>query len=82
MKKSAIFCLLVILLAFDFIGCDNGTTTYTVTFDLDGGNINGDISSVIRTVKAGETILNLPNPQKENYNFGGWYTKKMVLAMN
>jgi len=66
-------------LAFSIIGCGDSTDPAkdgecTVNFNLDGGNINGDTSSVQITVKKGTTIDNLPNPQKANNTFGGWFT--------
>ena len=41
--------------------------TYSITFDLDGGN---DIASM--TIATGDT-LNLPTPQRDLYTFDGWY---------
>jgi hypothetical protein len=51
-----------------------------VTFDLDGGTYNGKTASVEITVKSGETIANLPTPQKETDTFGGWFTAKNGLG--
>lgn len=55
-------------------GGGGGDTRYTVRFNLDGGNINGNTASVEIQVTSGGTIDNLPNPQKANYSFGGWFT--------
>ena len=78
MKKTVVFGLLAIVLAFGFIGCDTDGVSenndYTVTFNLDGGIINGNSSSVPIIVKNGGTIDNLPQPQKANNTFGGWFT--------
>jgi len=81
MKKTVFFGLMVIMLSFGFIGCGNSTggngyEEFTVTFDLDGGNISGNISSVNIKVRSGETITNLPSPKKEVNSFEGWYTQK------
>jgi len=47
---------------------------YTVTFDLQGGNISGSTTNPTQTVNQGSTISSLPNPTRTNYTFGGWYT--------
>ena len=75
MKKTVFFGLLAILLAFGLIGCDNrnGKDEFTVTFDLDGGNISGNTTSVQIKVKFGETIPSIPNPENGTNTFGGWY---------
>jgi uncharacterized repeat protein (TIGR02543 family) len=82
MRKTVFFGLLVILPAFSFIGCDdgngnkNGDAEFIVTFDLDGGSINGNTAYVEIKVKSGENIATLPNPQKGTDTFGGWFTQK------
>ncbi|WP_138754505.1 immunoglobulin-like domain-containing protein [Paenibacillus sinopodophylli] len=49
-------------------------TTYTVTFDKNGGSTEADPFSV--TVVSGETVVNLPaEPARTNYTFAGWNTK-------
>jgi uncharacterized repeat protein (TIGR02543 family) len=75
-NKIILVGLLAMALAFSIIGCDDpaGDEECTVTFNLDGGNISGDTSSVQIQVKKGTTIDNLLNPQKENNTFGGWFT--------
>ncbi|MDR1127503.1 MAG: InlB B-repeat-containing protein [Treponema sp.] len=49
---------------------------YTVTFDLQGGNINGFSASQQRTVNSGVSLgANMPSdPSMSGYTFGGWYT--------
>jgi len=83
--KNGFLGFLAILLVLAFIGCggnDTDDTEFTVTFDLDGGNINGNTASVQIKVKSGETIASLPNPQKSenSIGFGGWYTQKYGLG--
>jgi uncharacterized repeat protein (TIGR02543 family) len=53
------------------------TLQWTVTFNLDGGNIGGDIAAQTRTVKDGASIgSNIPaEPTKSGYAFDGWYTE-------
>jgi len=79
MKKIAILSILGIMLVLGFSGCGNGTTNenseFTVTFDLDGGNIDGVTTSVSITVSSGGTISNIPNPNKDGYDFGGFFTQ-------
>jgi hypothetical protein len=79
--KQSVFLGMVAIIAFifGFIGCgnDNGKddpVKFTVTFDLDGGNIDGVTASVEITVKSGEKIENFPNPQKEGNTLGGWFS--------
>jgi uncharacterized repeat protein (TIGR02543 family) len=75
--KVLFFSFLAIILAVGFLGCDPaGGEDYTVTFDLDGGDINGSTDPVNIPAKYGETIANLPEPQKQNFAFGGWFTAK------
>jgi len=80
MKKKVFFCMLVVLLAFGFTGCNDDSgindSVFTVEFDLDGGNIYGNTASIEVEVKSGETIEFLPNPQKAHNNFGGWFFQK------
>ena len=79
MKKSVIFGMLVILLAIGFIGCPpdgNEDEEFSVTFDLDGGNISGNTASVEIKVKSGETIADLPDPKKSDNDFEGWFSQK------
>ena len=74
MKKKT-FLGIVILLVFGLICCDNenGKDEFTVTFNLNGGNISGNTTSVQIKVKSGETISSLPNPQNGTKTFGGWF---------
>jgi uncharacterized repeat protein (TIGR02543 family) len=51
---------------------DNGTTTYTVTFDTNGGSTVAAISGI-----SSGTAITLPaQPIKEGYTFGGWFTQE------
>ena len=84
MRKNGFLGLLVILLVFNLIGCGNDSDEnkeFTVTFNLDGGNINGNTESIIIKLKSGEMISDLPEPSKvENNHFGGWFTEKNGLG--
>jgi hypothetical protein len=80
-KKNLWIITLIAIITIGFIGCTVNATEdnrFTVTFDLDGGNISGDTASVKITVKSGGNITNLPNPQKteNSTGFGGWFTQK------
>ncbi len=46
--------------------------TYTVTFDLNGGNIGGDTSSVTQQVAFMGTITAPADPVKDGFIFAGW----------
>jgi uncharacterized repeat protein (TIGR02543 family) len=53
------------------------TTQYTVTFNLQGGTIDGSTAQVTQTVNSGDSVGvdNMPSdPSRDNYTFGGWYT--------
>ena len=45
-------------------------TTYTLTFDADGGSV----SSSTLTVTAGAAVGELPIPTRDGYTFNGWFT--------
>lgn len=47
-------------------------TTYTVTFDGQGGSVDGGST---KTYKPGDKLGTLPNANKENAVFEGWYTQ-------
>ena len=51
---------------------------YTVTFNLDGGNIGGDSSAREVFVGSGASVGRVmpSNPSKSGYSFGGWYTER------
>ena len=85
MRKNGVLGLLAILLVIGFICCDdedNDPETYTVTFDLEGGNINGDTNSIKIIVKSGEKLNDFPNDPINNNGdtFGGWFTQKNGLG--
>jgi uncharacterized repeat protein (TIGR02543 family) len=48
------------------------TTTYTITFDANGGAV----SPASSTVTNGQAYGALPTPTRSGYKFKGWYTKK------
>lgn len=52
-------------------------TKYTVTFDSDGGN---NINSI--KVNENEKIGDLPVPEKEGFNFDGWYLDDKLVNKN
>ena len=48
---------------------------YNYTFDLDGGNIDGDTSSINGTYTVDDASITMPAaPEKEGYIFKGWVT--------
>jgi len=82
--KQFIVCglIAVLLIALAFTACKQPTdppppTTCTVTFELDGGNIDGNPANVQRTVNIGGTVANMPTtPSKADKTFGGWFAEK------
>lgn len=73
--KKKLFCLLVVLICIGTVvltACSGNTsfdsTTYTVTFDSQGGS---KIAS--KTVYSGNAVINPGAPTKEGYSFVGWY---------
>ena len=51
----------------------NSTTTYTVIWDLQNGNINGNTSSIQDIVNFGDTVsFSKYKPVRTNYIFNGW----------
>jgi uncharacterized repeat protein (TIGR02543 family) len=73
-----IFTVAAIVAIFGFAACGGGggDEEFTVTFNLEGGNIDGNTASVGITVNSGEKIDNLPDPKKTDCTFGGWFTEK------
>jgi hypothetical protein len=91
MKKTA-FVLILFLFSFCVIGCaagapdpvyssiDGDPSLYNhVTFDLQGGHINGNYDSRGASADYGRTIhpdFFPKDPQNRNYIFDGWFTGK------
>lgn len=46
--------------------------TFNVTFNLDGGNINGDTADVVKPTEFGATIVAPAQPEKDGNKFLGW----------
>ncbi len=69
-KISTLFKIVIVLFAIIIVaGCDNGSSeSYKVTFVYDNGS-----SDVIKEVNKGETVLMPLQPEKEDYEFIGWY---------
>ena len=51
---------------------DTNQSTYTVTFDANGGNT----PQSFKVVTSGQIYGNLPTPSRNGYTFEGWYTEK------
>ena len=79
--NKALLPLFIIILACCFIGCEfllGIILNYTVTFDLDGGTIDGDASPLEISVPKGQTIEKLPKfPKDGNNSCFGWFTQKL-----
>lgn len=48
------------------------STTYTITFDANGGSV----STTSKTTNSSGKITSLPTPTREGYTFDGWFTTK------
>ncbi len=67
MKKVLLALLLVAVLVLSVAACSS-ETTYTVTFDADGGS-----AVASQTVTSGECATTPTAPTKEGYTFAGWF---------
>ena len=64
----------------NYVGTGSGstpavTTTYTVTFEVNGGS---EVSS--QTVESGKTATEPTKPEKSGYTFGGWYDDSALTS--
>ncbi|MDR1555479.1 MAG: leucine-rich repeat protein [Tannerellaceae bacterium] len=66
--KNLVFILLATLAMASCSKGDDPVTTYTVTFDANGGNP----TPVAQSVKAGDKVVAPANPTKQNYVFLFW----------
>ncbi|WP_423363490.1 InlB B-repeat-containing protein [Mycoplasma sp. P36-A1] len=56
---------------------------HNITYDLDGGTINGDEELEINNVKFEAPVIKQSTPVKENYDFKGWfYDDKFMKEVN
>jgi len=70
--KRTIFLVMAILIAFAIVSCDNGTTTkttYTVTFDADGGTP----TPPAKTVDKGKKVAEPTGVTNPGFILEGWY---------
>lgn len=71
--------LIVAICTFVFVACDeptvDGTPTFTISFDTQGGN---EISPI--TVGNGVEIALPANPFKDGFVFGGWFLDEACLT--
>lgn len=66
MKKYLI--ILIFICLFVFVGCSQTQNSYTISYDLNGG----EASNLVTNFEAG-TKVELIVPEKEGYDFLGWY---------
>jgi uncharacterized repeat protein (TIGR02543 family) len=79
MRKNTFLGLLVILMIFGFIGCgsdDNPVTTYTVTFNSNGGS---NVSAIVG-IASGSTINKPDDPIKGLDTFVGWFKNENLTT--
>ncbi len=72
MKKLYSFLVVLLLL---LTGCNILTTTYTITFDSNGGTAVSSIST------DGKTLGTLPTVEKEGFLFDGWFFDDETFAI-
>lgn len=59
----------------------SSANTYTVTWNLQGGNIGGDTSNKTESVKSGSTVsFTKYTPVKTGYTFNGWSTSSTATS--
>ena len=82
MKKFGVLVLSILMLfgmtmSVYAAGSKSGedADTFTITYDLNGGTLNGQTGKVTVSVKAGTTIT-LPKPSRDGYNFSYWKGSK------
>lgn len=76
--KIGIACGIILLLVTTIVICILfKTNTYTVTFNTNGGSI---IENQI--IKSGEKAVKPIDPEKENYEFDGWYLDNVKYYFN
>lgn len=89
MKKKWLGILLLVAmvsLVFSFLtACDDNKgqedTYYTVTFELDGGEIEGqDVSSGLKVKEGTELSLAAYSPKKDGFTFSGWKNGETAIA--
>ena len=73
MKKY--LSLLLFLFVF-LIGCNEVKTTYTITYDLNGGEATG----LIESFESGDAVK-LVIPTKEGFEFIGWYQDEQKITV-
>ena len=78
---GGVFSIVLFLIALLFASCSGGTdyvgtgggtsggTSYTVTFETNGGSAVDP-----QTVESGKTATEPATPEKDGFNFSGWYT--------
>ena len=55
---------------------DKPKESYTITFNANGGKVNGQETATQQTDKTGKLTAALPTPTRDGYTFNGWFTAK------
>ena len=79
-----IACLLVLVIGvFSLVGCDNGSSTYTVTFMVreNGTGEYQQYGTPVKTNSDGSVTLP-PSPSIDGYIFRNWYTDEACTSGN
>ncbi|MCL2752003.1 MAG: InlB B-repeat-containing protein [Firmicutes bacterium] len=72
-KKLGCILAVFMLFALAFSACTAAAAEITISFELDGGFVNGEASAEPIVRKTGEAHGELPAPQKPGYVFTGWF---------
>ena len=67
-KLKSIAVAIVACLVLTGCGCEKKATTYTVTFDSNGGT-----AVASQKVEDGKTVTSPANPTRDGFTFDGWY---------
>lgn len=54
---------------WEAVGMVSNETIYTITYELNGGHFLGGYTTQFRN----GDVVDIPNPTRKDYNFGGWY---------
>ena len=56
---------------WEAVGMVSNETIYNITYVLNGGKFTGGYTTEFRN----GDVVDIPNPTKKDYNFGGWFQK-------
>ncbi|MFW6002569.1 MAG: InlB B-repeat-containing protein, partial [archaeon] len=69
--KKLIAVAVIFVTAFLLVGCEEDTTQYTIMLDPGQGQLSENEQQIVATEG---TSISLPEPERDNHYFRGWYT--------